>query len=259
MVAKKTTKKETKEESPRLTRDSDGLIEGIEYKFSEDGSINWREMIEPQHLVPHKEWFDRKKQKVPESIEGLSDEQLLIKLSGIKQVARLRGFKSVKFRFEKVEPSYVSCVCNIVWNGNYETFGEDVEFEGCANATIQNTNGFGAKFLEAIASNRAFVRCVRNFLEINIIGDDEIDKNNNSMGGYSEDSRDMLTDLGPQNILKTTLAGKHGISNIEEFKNLLRVWWKDGKYKNEAASKWNSFADIPAKDARVIFDILKCG
>ena len=64
---------------------------------------------------------------------------------------------------------------------NYETGGQAVTFQDMANATLNNTSNFATKFLETIACNRAFVRCVRNFLNVHIVGDDEIDKSNLSI------------------------------------------------------------------------------
>ncbi len=37
-------------------RNEFGLLEGVEYKFNEDGSVNWRAMIKPEHLYPNREW-----------------------------------------------------------------------------------------------------------------------------------------------------------------------------------------------------------
>ena len=40
------------EKNPHLTpqsRNAWGLIQGIDYKTNEDGSINWRAMVKPEH------------------------------------------------------------------------------------------------------------------------------------------------------------------------------------------------------------------
>ena len=72
-------------------RDEHGLLESVDYTFNEDGSVNWRAMISPEHLYPNKGWFEMRKMPAPESIEGLEDHQLLIKLGGIKELAKHRG------------------------------------------------------------------------------------------------------------------------------------------------------------------------
>jgi len=80
-----------------FVRDENGLLKNIQYIFQEDGSINWRQMIKEEFLFPNKSWFDLRKKDMPRTIEGLKDHQLLIKLGGIKELARLRGFSSVSY------------------------------------------------------------------------------------------------------------------------------------------------------------------
>ena len=174
MPAKKEIKNEVGPNS--FKRDKHGLLENIQYSFNEDGSVDWRSMIKDEHLFPNKSWFQLRKKDCPRSIDGLADHQLLIKLSGIKELARLRGFSKVHYETVKCEDHHVAVSCCITFIANYETDNEPVYFEDMANATIDNTNSFAKKFLETIACNRAFVRCVRNFLNVHIVGDDEIDK-----------------------------------------------------------------------------------
>ena len=57
---------------------------------------------------------------------------------------------------------------------NYETEGKSIIFEALADASLQNTKSFARYFLAAIAENRAFVRCVRSFLKINIVSQEEL-------------------------------------------------------------------------------------
>jgi len=177
-------------------RNEFGLLEGVEYKFNEDGSINWRAMIKSEHLYPNREWFDFRKLPMPESVEGLADNQLLIKLSGIKELAKLRGYNSVTYKINTVSDTYATAVCEIYWMPSYETSGVAQAFASTANATSENCSGFGLKFLEPIAENRAFVRAVRNYLNIHIVGDDEIDKSKNKVA--YEESGEIVQTLTPQ-------------------------------------------------------------
>src|SRR6478736_1646166 len=158
---------------PPLFRNDFGLINGLEYKFENLGWVDWRAMLNPEFLYPNKDAFGDK--EVPDSIEGLEDHQLLCKLGGYKDLARIRGYKKVSYELTHLGNG-VAAICTIEWIGNYETSGEVVVFSSTANATTENTSGFGAKFFETIAENRAFVRAVRNFLNIHIVGSDEIDK-----------------------------------------------------------------------------------
>jgi hypothetical protein len=230
-----------------------GLIEGVQYQFNEDGSINWRAMIKPEFLYPNKEWFEVRKMPVPETVEGLADHQLLVKLGGIKELARLRGFNSVQYTLNTLTDKYATAICEICWMPNYETCGVAQVFASTANATSDNCSGFGVKFLEAIAENRAFVRAVRNYLNIHIVGDDEIDKSKNKVA--YEESEAIVQALTPHGALQNACR-QAGYSNFEDFLKLLRKFWKDESYKNESAKDWKSFDDIPVKDCRKLLTLV---
>jgi hypothetical protein len=231
----------------------------IEFKYNENGAINWRAMVKPEYLYPNKEWFEARNQKVPDSIEGLADNQLLIKLGGIKELAKLRGYQQVEYDIVKCERDYVVVKCRIDWNKlviDEKLIENYCNFEDMANATLENTNDFCAKFLETIATNRAFVRCVRNYLGINIVGDDEIDKSKNRSISY-ENLEQPIMDISPQGILKKVAKEKAKCEDFDDFKNLLRKLWTEDKYKNEQTKNWSNFESIPAKECRTLISILK--
>jgi hypothetical protein len=236
------------------SRNAWGLIEGIDYKTNEDGSINWRAMVKPEHLFPNKGWFELRKQQAPTSIEGLNDSQLLIKLAGIKELAKLRGYTSVKYDVIKCEPSYVSIKCGITWIPNYESEYESY-YEDIANATVNNTSDFAVKFLETIAANRAFVRAVRNFLGVHIVGSDEIDASKKGASAIIEEDNE-ITLPSSQGMLEKT-AKNSGINSFSEFQDYLREAWKLNVYRNNDTKVWTSYNDIPAKEARILMSILK--
>jgi len=231
-----------------FSRDSNGLLENIQYVFNEDGSVNWRAMIKDEHLFPNRGWFEGRGKDVPPNAEGLRDHQLLIKLGGIKELARLRGFSNVSMSCEKCELDHVAVSCTISFIPNYETGGHEVTFQEVANATLDNTSSFATKFLETIACNRAFVRCVRNFLNVHIVGDDEIDKSGKpptTSAGVN------LSPLSPHGVLEKNFG------TFDEFKNTLRELWSSGKYKNDKVKEWSDFSDIPPKEARIIIGLIK--
>ena len=228
-------------------RDEYGLLNQnvVKYEFNDDGSVNWRAMIKEEHLFPNRSWFEARGKDLPSSIEGLGDHQLLIKLSGIKELAKLRGLVSVYYDVEKCEQDHVAVTCSVTWAPNYETGNEPVVFSDMANATLDNTSNFATKFLETIACNRAFVRCVRNFLNVHIVGDDEIDKS----GKPAKQS--TSSPLSPHGMLEKQF------DSFEDFKSKLRVLWKDDSYRNEAAAGWQTFKDIPPKEARILLKLVK--
>lgn len=153
-----------------ITRNKYGLIDDktLNYVFNDDGSINWRRMVKIEHLVPNR-------QKTQETdVSKLQDKDLLILLGGIKELAQIRGYTSVEYKVVAASENYFATSCRITWLPNYETGGKEIIFESLADATANNTKSFARFFLAAIAENRAFVRCVRNFLKINIVGQEEL-------------------------------------------------------------------------------------
>lgn len=232
-----------------------------DFKYNENGSINWRAMVKPEYLYANKDWFELRGKPLPDSVEGLADNQLLIKLGGLKELAKLRGYNSVSYEVVKCDRDYVVVKCKIHWKALFDgeasnkVIEDPCAFEDMANATLENTNDFCAKFLETIATNRAFVRCVRNFLGINIVGDDEIDKSKNKVAAY-ENSESNIVNITPQGLLKKQAKDKLGCESFDEFKTYLRKLWQEEKYKNDEAKTWNDFASIPGKECRKLSAIL---
>lgn len=148
-------------------RDVRGLLPNVDYVFNDEGMVDWRKMLKREHLVP-------KPAYVNTPVEQLKDNQLLILLPGIKYLARLRGFTKIAYNMVTSE-NRVIAVCSIDWVENFETGFDKVTFAGVGDASVENC-AFEGLFLGPFAENRAFVRCVRNFLNINILGEDEMSK-----------------------------------------------------------------------------------
>jgi hypothetical protein len=143
---------------------------------------------------------------------------------------------------------------------NFETSNQPVHFEDIANATEANADNFCLKFLETIACNRAFVRCVRNFLNIHIVGADEIDKSKNKTVDISDLIQSTAIPITPQGALEKNVNEKLKIFSFEDFKTHLRsVWSVASEASDEVtlslladAKDWKGFSDVPAKTARVL-------
>jgi hypothetical protein len=208
-----------------LKRNEFGLLENppIPYVFNEDGYVNWRKMIRPEFLVANK-------QRTQETdISKLEDKDLLILLGGIKELAQIRGFTCVSYDVPEAGPNYVIASCYINWIGNYETSNADVSFQSLADASPDNTQSFARNYLAAIAENRAFVRCVRNFLKINIVGQEEI-------GVKVIDEPGSDNPMSPAAVLHSLMKEK-GVSFDQIQKRLI-------KDKYEKAEEMTSINDI---------------
>jgi len=124
-------------------------------------------------------------------------------------------------------------------------------FEETANATIANTNSFTALFLETIASNRSFVRTLRNALRIDIVGSDEL-------ASFVSNSREQSTEGGEAWHALVEAAKEYsttkfpeGFKSFAEFKTVLL------EKKTEGAEAWNDWKDIPTPTIFKLIGLLK--
>lgn len=207
-------------------RNEFGLLETIDYIFNDDGTVNYKEMLfqHPEFLVPNRKNFEKRGQKAPEDIKDIEDKDLLILLAGVKWVSALRGYTSVEQYVFSSNSEFVSGKCRINWIGNFETSNQSIIFEDTADASVHNTSGFGKVFLTTICGNRAFVRNVRNFLRIPILGSDEISADNMLI----EEQPKSQSLLQPTEILSKLLKDKNisfndaikGMKDSENWKSI---------------------------------------
>ena len=130
-----------KAKKTKFSRNEDGLLDGIDYVFHEDGTINWRGMIKQHFLVSNRQKTNKT------DVSELEDAQLIILLGGIKDLAQIRGFSKVEYKVYEANPEYACVSCRIEWLPNFETQGLPVVLESTANAGLNNTSDFGQKYL----------------------------------------------------------------------------------------------------------------
>ena len=217
-----------------IKRDKNGLIPEAGYVFNEDGLIDWRKMVKTEHLVPNRQ----KTQEI--DVSKLDDKNLIILLGGIKELAKIRGYTDVTYTVTSPSPEYVVATCAITWIPNYETEGREVTFSAIGDASPNNTQSFAKFFLGPIAENRSFVRCVRNFLKINIVGQEEL----GNAKLLQEPSQANPTD--PKFLLESVMKEK-GVS-WEMIKNKLI------KEEYAKAEVMRSVSDIPKNK---IFELIQ--
>jgi hypothetical protein len=217
-----------------------GLRNGIEYRYTPDGFVDWLEMVDKSEVVPFKEHFTQRKMEAPSSIEGLDWKDCLILLMGFKKLARLRGYTSVQFNTEHASLEYVDVECVINWLPNYETGGHSVSSSGKGDASIHSCDSFTKYYLSAMAENRAFVRSVKNFLCIPVYGKDEIGVTPEDAGKKSGDIK-----TSPHTLLGDMMQGK-GIT----FERLKEKLTKDNI---GTPADYKSLSDIPIN---IVLDII---
>jgi len=231
----------------KFKRDESGLLLGKNYEFTQDGLVNWRRMIDSKYLVPNLSKFPSGTENKNLNVQELEDSQLLILLGGIKDLANIRGYSKIQYNVFNCTQNHVAVSCKITWMPNFETSGKEVEFESLADAHLDNTKSFAKDFLMAIAENRAFVRSVRNFLRINILGSDELGESKNQTVIHTESGTETQVSAShPSNVLKETMA-KANIT-FEVIKDTLI---KEGI---QEAANWNSISEIPHK---TIFSLIQ--
>jgi hypothetical protein len=215
-----------------------GLLENVDYIFTDDGMVDWRKMVKLEYLVPNKE-------KTNETdVTKLNDGQLIILLGGIKELAQIRGYTDVNYKVTSPSSDYVVATCTISWIPNYETEGKAVTFSAVGDASPHNTNSFARNFLGPIAENRAFNRCIRSFLKINIVSVEEL--SDAKMGAHvpmTENSTD------PKSLLKNVMKEK-GVSFEIIKKKLINEECK-------GAESFNSIDDIPKNKIFELIERLK--
>ena len=191
----------------KLKRNEDGLLSNppVDYVLNEDGSVNWRKMVRTEFLVANKQ---RTQQT---DVSQLEDRDLLILLGGIKELAQIRGFTDVCYTVHTASQEYFSTTCTIEWVPNYETDNKVVSFSALADAHQDNTYSFASNFLAATAENRAFVRCVRNFLKINIVGQEEMGGGKQVFSQTTAKASAPKTDSDPTSLLQKVMDSK-GVS-----------------------------------------------
>jgi hypothetical protein len=238
----------------KLERNEYGLLKNLHYTFTEDGFVDWRRLIKPEFLVINKQYQEtlEKKHKKPLTEidivkDGVEDKHLLILLAGIKWLAAIRGFRSVRYNWTNNENA-AYCACDIDWIPNYETNNEPVCFQSLAECNDGNTSGIFKAFKLSLAENRAFTRCVRNFLKINIVGQEEVAGTKNNIEDSVEEVRPGTPAAALQNYLDSRSL------NWGKVREAISQNKKD-KYPD--IDSWQSLTAIPPQEILKIIADLK--
>lgn len=173
-----------------IIRNELGLIEGLTYVFDDRGLINWKAMILPEFIYVNPDEKQRKRieekyskpyAEIKPAEDKVEDDDLISSLAGLKHLLRTRGFNSMYTEIKEASEHFSAVNCLITFSANYETEMQEITYSDNGSAHIGSTAGFGQKYLVEIATNRAFARCIRNFLNINIVSKEEANEINNDV------------------------------------------------------------------------------
>lgn len=265
---------QTQSQQANFQRDEKtGLIIGYPYKFTPEGRIDWRSLVDSKFLYVANEYKDRvvKEQGKPlDQIDILTvkDDWLRIRLGGINQLANLRGYRSLEYELVTATESKAACVCRMEFIGNYETDGYPVICSAIASATLRSVDKNFSPYLETFAENRAFARCVKRALQINILsdieiggeskkGDDSSSVSNGDEGETSATTTNSNQGFEPYDRLKELCSNPSPMSPIS-FDALKKTAVEH--YKSELKSdptEWTGFESIQPIDAYVLIGKIK--
>jgi len=227
-------------------RDEYGLLPSVDYIFKEDepNKIDWYKMIPTKFIVPNKDKFPEGTNFASLKMEEVDDNKKLILLAGFKYILSIRGYSKVTQEVVSASSQYAATVCSIEFTPNFETNMQPVTFTGEADAHLSNTYNFARDYLVAIASNRSFVRSLRNALSINVLGSDELGPQKKG-DEAKEENANNCNPAGPQAAVERALNKKG--RTFESLKNRLI---KDKEFLESAAQSaeqvmaWKNENDI---------------
>ncbi len=170
-------------ELKKIERDENGLIKGLEYVYTLSGGVDWKAMISKEFLYVNpdpkrRERIEAEYKKPYDQIDPIADKvkdsDLIILLNGLRQLLHIRGHNYVKLTPNESREDYASVNCEISFIPSFESEGRALVHQDNACAHPRNTSNFAQNYLLEIASNRAFCRCIRSFLKINIVSREEL-------------------------------------------------------------------------------------
>jgi len=220
--------------------------------------LDWRQYLDnnPDLICLNKEMAKKwgvtdsesiTKKKEREVLASLKDDKLkIVLLQFFKDIAHIEGFKSIDY--EPLGPSnefYCGAKCKIIWENGQTT-------SGMGDAHGYNTSSFTKYYTAAIAENRAFIRAVKAYFNISIVGADEIGETPKDDGlppktltkDPSTPKLEVEAPVGPHVTLKRVVKEKLQISEFEVFLKYLRK-----QYAEAANSDGKIPSLIPEKDA----------
>lgn len=136
-------------------------------------------MLRSEDLYVKREYRDTVVKQYGKALSELDlltveDRYLCVKIGGVNRLANLRGMHSLTYPHMHVAPDKAAFTCEIEFIGNYETDGYPFICSSSASATPRSMDVGFLPYLETFAENRAFARCVKRALQINILSDIEV-------------------------------------------------------------------------------------
>ena len=228
--------------------------------------FNWRDHLDSQYVIlkeelaeelekKYKEPFSELKKLVKEGKDNIADFYKLILMEGYRDIARKRGYVSELLDPNCCTPDYCSFVSTVTWASN--EYGEGVTTSDVGECFASQENLPFCYFPSSLAANRAFVRNIRKFLGIPILGKDELLTKKAAPSEQSE----ATVSKSPNACLKEKCE-KHNLS-FEKIKGTIIKKHEEALNQGQEVSgwegveNWNDWEDIAPEQCLIIIGFLK--
>jgi len=243
----------------RFKRDEDGLVIGQTYHYTDEGKVDWKAMLRSQDLYVKREFREEVVKEYGKplgeiDLTTVKDRYLCVLVGGINRLAHLRGIRSIDYPFIHVSDGKAVASCQIEFIGNFETEGLPMVCTSVASATVRSVDADFVPYLETFAENRAFARCVKRALQINILSDVEVGGEGKKRIKSVDGSDDDLPSSSPTgndacHVLATKCANPPAPLTPLTFETVKAGAMHYPTELKSAPAEWTSFESIPPADA----------
>lgn len=240
-------KKPRKPRKPRTKKSDESQPNSLDPQNFKDcfGNIDWKAfaMSNPIFTVPNSFVLESRGKPEPKTTEGLKDDEKILSLHGLRLLGRIVGVKSIRFSDPENyqhSPSHYASKCTVEFSGKYDI---PLIQEEVASASIGNVSEDFQGYLEALACNRAFARCIRNALCIDTVCKDELNEKKVA-DEESPDSNDEISGESPPSITEIIKSFQQE-KEIEDIKGLLSFFEIEKELPDEISKiKTSDLLDI---------------
>lgn len=181
---------------------------------------NWRSLINEKFLYINEGFYNKRGIAIPESVKDAEDDGVVVRLIGLKDLATRHGYTSISYEIPFTDESNCVAKCSIQWSPTPYNNMCGTTTEGVASSNKDNTHGFAVRFKEAIASNRAFARAVRDYFGIFSVCEEELDESSVKKEAEQIQSKSKTAkEIRANKSLEANVSKILQIDTIEEFLN----------------------------------------
>lgn len=234
---------------------------GIDYSFlkpSEETKFKWRDCIDPSFLYINERYYTSRNKDIPQSVAEAEDDGVIVRLIGLRDLARRHGYKSISYRAFPCESGESVIGCRIDWSPSSYNGNREVATEGIASVNRDNIFGAGIRFKEANASNRAFARAVREYFCIFSVCEDELDKPDYTKGGEQNVPQVVKPSNQRSNkVLERSVSTYLDFDTFFEFKERFLKQKVQGGSLEEDVLMYESYEEIPTELCKKLTALVK--